>query len=286
MALLGIYLHPQHALKGTDAYSATDCRSSRFSLCSNSSLESTVETPTESNCDCHTEPIVRTQLSRCHLSGHTKNQFVEGRLSNVIISIQREPDKRISITADATYHGQNTGVRGTRLIDTRWKYRHVEIARALLKEFVHELYLELTTKPSIKRSWRDELVQEFPCEEVLDLKDDVIGASVQNIQWARGFRWGGDANYDPQIDGDVLLRAGCMLNDHKPAPPVWEPRSSVSSTTSFDDLEAVRESITARSGSISIGAVRDKRSVDAYGHPWCVARFECSCVIVKLPIVA
>lgn len=244
-----------------------------------------MEPAIESTSECHTEPSIRNELSLRKICGHAKNQFLEGRLSNVTVTIQREPNKRISIAADATYHGQNTSVKCAQFNHSRWKYRHVEIARAMLKEFVHELYLKLTTKPTIKRSWRDELMQESPCEEVLDLKDDAIGASIQNIQWARGFRWGGDASYDPRVDGDIMLRAGCMLNDYKPAPPVWEARPPSSSSTPFDDLEVARESITACSESISIGVIRDKRTVDAYSHPWCIACFECSRVIVKLPIV-
>lgn len=285
MALLGIHLSTQHALKGADTRSATDCRSSRFSLCSNSSLDSTVDSSIESNSECTTEPSIPNNLVLRKFSGHAKTQFVESRLSNVTVTIQREPNKRISITAGAAYHGQHTSMRCAQLNTNRWKFRHVELARAMLKEFVYELYLKLATKPTVHQSWRDELVHESPCEEVLDLKDDAIGASVQNIEWGCGFRWGGDSNYDPQRDGNVILQAGCVLNDLHPAPPVWEARKPTPILTPFEDLEMLRESITACSNSVSIGVIRDKRSNDAYSHPWCIACFECSRVIVKLPIV-
>lgn len=58
------------------------------------------------------------------------------------------------------------------------------------------------------------------------------GVKIVRIEWASELRWGGDAAYDPRVDGDILLEGSCVLENpeifdgQEPAPgEAWHEAS-------------------------------------------------------------
>jgi hypothetical protein len=39
------------------------------------------------------------------------------------------------------------------------------------------------------------------------------GVNLESIEWANGLRFGGDSSYDPEVDGDLVLRGLCIFDD-------------------------------------------------------------------------
>lgn len=224
-----------------------------------------------------------------HTSRFTKGTSVRGILSDLKMTVQKTHNRRIMISANAAYHGKDTTLRLQTPDVERWKFRHTELARAMLKEVVYELHAFLNRQhgvpTTISRTWRDELSQEHPTEIVLDLKNDIIGACVKEIEWGRGFRWGGDAGYDPMVDGEIRVEASCVMADRTPTRPVWEPPSSTTTlSTTFHDLDFLKESVAAHSDSVVFGRLKHTSDEDEC-HPWSIASFECSRVMLNVPVV-
>jgi hypothetical protein len=43
--------------------------------------------------------------------------------------------------------------------------------------------------------------------------DEAPGVRIVDIEWANRLRWGGDAMYDPAVDGPISLQGACTLDD-------------------------------------------------------------------------
>ena len=68
-------------------------------------------------------------------------------------------------------------------------------------------------------------------DDLLDRHDEVEqpGVRVVDIEWANQMRWGGDAQYNSKVDGDIVLQGFCVIGDpsvnrNRLWTPAWEAR--------------------------------------------------------------
>lgn len=293
--------------KRIDDQSITDCATSRFSQVSFSSAGSTQDSSTtasECKISSHHETSAvhsiahspsRMAISRLspltHASHSRKTPSIQGMLESINVNVRLEPDSKLSMRVQASYHGKGS----VRLGDT-WKYRHVELARLMIKELTFELYSHLhrtwKTVPSIQRRWIDECrlctaqhIEDGTYEEQLIHDDhaDSISAMVTHIEWGRHFRWSGDGDYDPSVDGNIVVECICSFVDHRPSKPIWQHRLENEKPSNLYELNELKDHINDYSPTVSLGTLHEKAK-HASVDPWSIAYFECSRAIIKLVI--
>lgn len=117
--------------------------------------------------------------------------------------------------------------------------------------------------------------------------DEAPGVRIVNIEWANRLRWGGDAMYDPAVDGPISLQGACTLDD--PASrvarrerPVWAAYDRREfSTTPTSQLtpppmrptwrnlprEAILEAVVRELADVDGAVSVNSWSIDRHVHP-------------------
>jgi len=112
---------------------------------------------------------------------------LSGRLDSVMIYIHWSPlqddVQPISVQVGCKCHGLHIHRKELEEDQPEWKLRPVEVARDLVASFV-----ELIQHAGTALEWSRAYL-------------------VHDIEWARGFCWGGDASYDVHRDGSIVLTA-------------------------------------------------------------------------------
>lgn len=113
--------------------------------------------------------------------------------------------------------------------------------------------------------------------------DEAPGVRIVDIEWANRLRWGGDAMYDPAVDGPISLQGACTLDDPSSrAPrrerPVWAaydrhtpatPATPSPPRRTWRDLprEAILEAVVRELGPLSNAVSANSWSIDRRVYP-------------------
>lgn len=109
-----------------------------------------------------------------------------------------------------------------------------------------------------------------------------IEAQVVNVEWANGFRWGGDNMYDPNVDGDIWVEAVCVMRDDRPRPPVWMLRADQRvSPIFFHELGELHLNINDWSASVVVTPFTEHVE-SSKQDPWYLGGVGCPVVQVSL----
>ena len=156
-------------------------RESRFSLASQTSGGSAATFYSE---DEHAQRCVQLLVHTCKTPQQPASQSTVhtiATLKNVALVFEDDTQDSTSVRVIAYAHGDSLW----RSENAGWKARHVEVAldmAALLLKHVHEAA---------------KAVGDAGCLKVCHVSHE--------IGWNAGMCWGGDASYDPRIDGDIVL---------------------------------------------------------------------------------
>lgn len=287
--------------------SMTDCATtSRMSQGSVSSSASVIEEGAD-------ELMARDECARVHTTdvaaspsyvAHARGIAVEGLLKHAHVDVHVERGGQLCVHAIAEYHGSSTSI--TRFALPNWRYRHAELARLFVKEMLFEVYRQLCVRwgapVSADRVWRrcmssnDENTQNCALDSITPRDTESIrstasfecaacteiGARVTDIEWGRGFRWGGDDEYNPTTDGAIHVEGMCIMPDQRPPRPVWEHDHGGCQQAILTDVAAFALDINAASSCVAFGTTRNAYRVDE-NDPWRIAQFECRQVQIRLP---
>lgn len=110
--------------------------------------------------------------------------------------------------------------------------------------------------------------------------DEAPGVRIVDIEWAHRLRWGGDAMYDPAVDGPISLQGACTLDDPTSRParrerPVWaaydrcEAASQVPARRTWRDLprEVLLEAVVCELARLGDAVSANSWSIDRRVHP-------------------
>ena len=289
----------------------TDCDTTRFSLGSvASSFSSTHDTTIGSGAeslerskhDTHRYPRNTSHVSSTSLMNMmimSKRPCLQGRLSSSLIKIYLSQSfswskcPQIQIQISGTYQGKSTWTDGT-----SWRHRHSELAQTMTKEVLYQLLCIVHMKthqnpPTTDMcEWRRLLRCQTLCDELDEesITNDEntpnslnIQANVTHIEWGRGFRWGGDALYDPNVDGNIHVQGSCIFDDQRPQPPIWQ-LSKHNTSDSYESLITPNDILThinSNSQTVAFGHVEDCHH-EKTESPWHIATLSCSYIQVKL----
>lgn len=225
---------------------------------------------------------------------------MQGRLHQVVITAHVHRDSQLELRAAAKYHGKHT-----RRVELSWHHRHVELARAMIKETLHEFSQRLREQwrvpaAPLSTTWRDAMYidhEQTDTETMTSLSElscDIdqmtlpvpcgtarIEAQVVNVEWSNEFRWGGDDMYDPNVDGDIWVEAMCVMRDDRPRPPVWMLRTDQHAPSIFHDLGELHLSINDWSSSVVVTPFT-AHVEPTKQDPWYLGGVCCSVVQVSL----
>ena len=176
---------------------------------------------------------------------------VSGRLTDIRIGIYRSSSSdNICIYVTAKCHGKSISNPG-RVNAGGWRERPVELARKLLREFIRSIRsaIEATAiQYNLTHHKERDMAIDMnfdKCNIEVDHMNSDGGSSyaeiseladghsvgrahgtpavcVVNIEWGSCMRWGGDCEYDPEIDGDIILQGGCTTVCRAKNVPAWE----------------------------------------------------------------
>ena len=121
-------------------------------------------------------------------------------------------------------------------------------------------------------------VASFECASTTE-----IGARIIDVEWGRGFRWGGDDEYDSDRDGMIHIEGMCVMPDPRPQPPVWVDNVGHPQQPLFEDVESFAHSISNLNRTVAFGLVKNRHRDDAE-TPWRIAQFESRHVQVRIPL--
>ena len=112
---------------------------------------------------------------------------LSGKLDEVMLNLQwsplQETDQPITIQIGCKCHGLNVHRKELEEDQPEWKLRPVEVARDLVASFV-----ELIQHSASSLEWSKAYL-------------------LHDIEWKDGFCWGGDASYNVDRDGPIVLTA-------------------------------------------------------------------------------
>ena len=75
--------------------------------------------------------------------------------------------------------------------------------------------------------------------------DDAPGVRVVDVEWGRKVRWGGDAAYDPRVDGSIALHGACSLEDPVGRSSTAKHAEPLTHLSSFELLSALASRVSA-----------------------------------------